>query len=179
MAAMRVIIAPGITLEPQFESHAPALFEVLSDPAIYEFENEPPASVAALRTRLRRLESRVSPDGSQQWLNWVVRLHSGDVAGYVQATVHADRRAALAYMLGSRWWGKSIASRSVRAMIGELRARHGVRDCFAVLKGANTRSLRLLQRLGLKPVAAHELGIELEPGELAMLLPAKANPSSR
>ena len=176
---MRVIIAPGITLEPQFESHAPALFEVLSDPAIYEFENEPPASLDVLRQRLRRLESRESPDGSQLWLNWVVRLHSGDVAGYVQATVHPDRRAALAYILGSRWWGKGIASRSVRAMIGELRARHGVRDCFAVLKAANTRSLRLLHRLGLTPVAPNELGIELDPGELAMVLPATASPASR
>lgn len=176
---MRVIIAPGITLEPQFESHAPALFEVLSDPAIYRFENEPPASVAALRQRLGRLESRESPDGSQQWLNWVVRLHTGDVAGYVQATVHPGGRAALAYVLGSRWWGQGIASRSMRGMIGELRARHGVRECVAVLKAANTRSLRLLQRMGFTPAAAEQLGIELEAGEIAMVLPATTSPSSR
>jgi RimJ/RimL family protein N-acetyltransferase len=174
-----VIVAPGITLEPQFASHAPVLFEVLSDPAIYEFENEPPPSLDFLRQRLRRLESRLSPDGRQQWLNWVVRLHSGDVAGYVQATVHADGRAALAYVLGSRWWGQGVASRSVRAMIGELRDYHGAGDCYAILKSANARSHRLLQRLAFVPVTARDLGVELEPGETAMLLPATASPSSR
>src|SRR4051812_48496517 len=111
---MRPVAVPGLTLEPQFASHARAMFEVLSDEAIYLFENEPPASLAALSARFKRLESRRSPDGSQQWLNWVIRLHSGDVAGYVQATVHADGRAALAYVLGSGFWGKGIATKAVR-----------------------------------------------------------------
>src|SRR3954468_6737400 len=117
---MRPIAIRGMTLEPQFASHARAMFEVLSDAAIYEFENEPPVSVAALRARFKRLESRRSPDGSQQWLNWVIRLHSGDVAGYVQATVHADGRAALAYVLARAYWGKGIATKAVHAMMAEL-----------------------------------------------------------
>src|SRR4051812_39731660 len=174
---MRVLTTRGITLEPQFASHAPAMFEVLSDPAIYEFENEPPASVAALRERFKKLESRQSPDGSQQWLNWVIRLHSGDVAGYVQATVHSDGRAALAYVLGSQHWGKGIASRSVRAMIEELRERHGVGECIAILKAANGRSQKLLRRLGFED--GDEMHSRLEPGEMIMVLPATTNPSSR
>ena len=176
---MRVLTARGITLEPQFAAHAPAMFEVLSDPAIYEFENHPPTSVAELRKRFRRLESRTSPDRSQQWLNWVIRLHSGDVAGYVQATVHPGGRTAIAYVLGSRYWGKGIASRSVRAMIGELRERHGAGECIAILKSANARSYRLLQRLGFKPVAAEKIGVEVELNESLMVLPAKASPSTR
>ena len=54
------------------------MFRVLSDPAIYEFENEPPESVERLRARYAYLEARRSPDGSQQWLNWVLRLRAGD-----------------------------------------------------------------------------------------------------
>lgn len=176
---MRVIIAPGITLEPQVESHAPAMFAVLRDPAIYEYENEPPASLEWLQKRFKRLESRASPDGAQQWLNWVVRLDSGEVAGYVQATVHADGRAAVAYVLGSRFWGQGIASRSVRAMIGELRARHGAGRCVAVLKSVNARSLRLLQRLGFAPATPDEHGVELDPDETMMVLAATASPSTR
>ena len=173
---MRVLTAPGLTLEPQFSAHAPAMFEVLGDPAIYEYENEPPTSVAALRKRFERLESRRSPDGTQQWLNWVVRLHSGDIAGYVQATVHADHRAAIAYVLGSRYWGKGIASRSVMAMIEELRERHGAGECFAILKTANARSHRLLDRLGFKLAQGDEHGTAIERDELLMVLPAATAP---
>jgi ribosomal-protein-alanine N-acetyltransferase len=168
---VRVISDRGLTLEPQFASHARAMFELLSDESLYEFENQPPASLAALRARFRRLESRRSPDGSQQWLNWVIRLHSGDVAGYVQATVHRDGRAALAYVVGSNYWGKGIATKAVRAMMGELGARHGAAEFFAILKAGNTRSRRLLQRLGFITASAGERGIGLEPDEMLMVLP--------
>jgi hypothetical protein len=41
------------------------MFEVLGDPAIYEFENAPPTDLARLTQRFTRLETRVSPDGSR------------------------------------------------------------------------------------------------------------------
>src|SRR5262245_56366218 len=90
---MRVIEAAGVTLEPQVAAHADAMFAVLSDPAIYEHENAPPASADALRDRYRKLETRRSGDGRQEWLNWVVRLADGELTGYVQATVYPDEHA--------------------------------------------------------------------------------------
>lgn len=66
---MRTLQTARLTLEPQCAAHAAAMFAVLSDPAIYEYENAPPASVDALRARYAFLEGRRSPDGSQQWLN--------------------------------------------------------------------------------------------------------------
>ena len=51
---MRTISAPAIVLEPLTEGHAPEMFAVLSDPAIYEFENRPPASLEALASRFWR-----------------------------------------------------------------------------------------------------------------------------
>ena len=41
---MRTSRATSFTLEPQSVAHAPEMLRVLSDPAIYEFENEPPSS---------------------------------------------------------------------------------------------------------------------------------------
>jgi hypothetical protein len=89
---VRTIRAGDLVLEPQVEAHAAEMFAVLSDPAIYEFENESPPSEARLAGRFRRLESRRSPDGRERWLNWVVRLPSGELAGYVQAMVRPGRR---------------------------------------------------------------------------------------
>ncbi|WP_395703932.1 GNAT family N-acetyltransferase [Aquabacterium sp.] len=145
---MRTLQADGLILEPLVEAHAAAMFELLCDPAIYEFENGPPASAEALAQRYRRLESRRSPDGREQWLNWVIRLPSGELAGYVQATVGADGRAWVAYELASRHWRQGIARRAVNAMMDELIARYQVTRLVAVFKTANFRSRGLLQRLG-------------------------------
>jgi [ribosomal protein S5]-alanine N-acetyltransferase len=166
---MRVIETPTLTLEPQLAAHAEEMFAVLSDPAIYEYENEPPPSVEWLRARFARLESRQSADGREQWLNWVIRLPTSELIGYVQATVHANGRAAIAYELSSAWWGRGLASAAVRAVIAELVQRHRVRSLGAVLKRDNQRSLRLLQRLGFSlasPDNHAQLGVE--PGELLM-----------
>jgi len=73
---MRVIETDSLTLEPQTAAHAKDMFAVLSDPAIYEYENEPPPSVEWLRARFTKLESRLSANGQEQWLNWVIRLPS-------------------------------------------------------------------------------------------------------
>ena len=146
--AMRPVAGDGILLEPQVASHAPEMFVLLQDPAIYEYENEPPESEAWLAQRFARLESRGSPDGRETWLNWIVRLPGGEAAGYVQATIDAAGNASIAYILASRFWGRGLAGRAVEAMIGELRDRYGARVLVATLKAANLRSLRLAERLG-------------------------------
>ena len=149
---MNIISAGSLRLEPLLASHAAAMFAVLCDPAIYEFENEPPSSVDWLRERYAKLESRVSPDGSQKWLNWVVRVPGGELAGYIQATVLVGGRAYVAYELASRFWRQGIASAAVQAVLQELAAHYSVRDSFAVLKAANYRSRGLLHKLEFREV---------------------------
>lgn len=153
---MNTIELDALTLEPQLAAHADEMFAVLSDPAIYEFENEPPLSVEWLRHRFTLLESRGSPDGREGWFNWVLRLRDGQAAGYLQATVYGAARADIAYELASRFWGRGLGALAVQAMIDELVAHHGVREVTAILKCANHRSLRLLQRLGFTPATPAE-----------------------
>jgi len=76
---MQVIGTGSLTLEPQTAAHAEEMFAVLSDPAIYAHENEPPPSLEWLRARFAKLESRRSADGQQQWLNWGIRLPSSEL----------------------------------------------------------------------------------------------------
>ena len=154
--AMRRIETPTLTLEPQTAAHADEMFAVLGDPAIYEYENAPPASVEWLRERYTRLESRRSADGAEQWLNWVIRLPTAEPIGYVQATVQHTGRAAIAYELASAYWGRGLATQAVRAMIDELGARYAVRELSAVLKRANRRSRALLERLGFEPATPQQ-----------------------
>jgi ribosomal-protein-alanine N-acetyltransferase len=172
---MRTIDAGALSLEPQTVEHAEEMFAVLSDPAIYEFENQPPASLEWLRTRFGKLESRRSADGTEQWLNWVVRIAGGGLIGYVQATVRNDGSAAIAYELSSAHWGRGLARRAVDAMLGELAARYRVTVFVAVAKQQNFRSLRLLERLGFTFAdSGRQAPGEIEPGEVLMVREGKS-----
>lgn len=151
-------------------AHAQEMFAVLSDPAIYEFENAPPESEAWLAQRFARLESRASADGGERWLNWVVRLPDGALAGYVQATALNSGMAFVAYELASRYWRQGIGSSAVGAMIGELKAHYGVCECIAVFKARNFRSLALLRSLGFEQASPeHVAKAEPEPDERVMV----------
>jgi RimJ/RimL family protein N-acetyltransferase len=169
---IRPLETPRLVLEPQVAAHADEMFIVLSDLAIYEFENAPPVSVEALRERYCALEGRRSPDGRQLWLNWTVRLTEGGMAiGYVQATVLPDAAALVAYEFNSAWWGRGLAHEAVAAAMRELRQHLGVTRFGAVFKTANERSRRLLARLGMCPAASGQFPSALaEADESAMTI---------
>jgi len=160
VSAMNTLAAGMLILEPQAVEHAAEMFQVLSDPAIYEFENSPPQSPAWLEERFKRLESRASPDGMQHWLNWVIRLPTGALAGYVQATITRDGTALVAYELASRFWRQGIGSTAVKAMMGELTATYGVRNFVAELKERNYRSAAMLSSMGFQRVG-HRRGDDI------------------
>ena len=167
---MKAIETCSLTLEPLVAAHAAEMFVVLSDPAIYEYENAPPQSVAGLREAYAERESRWSPNRREQWLNWVIRLPTSQLIGYVQATIYPDGRAAIAYELSSAYWGRGLARQAVQAMISELVEHYRVRTLSAVLKRANLRSLRLLQRLGFTLASPEEHArAEVERDEFLML----------
>ena len=167
---MRTLDAGLCSLEPLVAAHAAQMFEVLSDPAIYEFENEPPRSPELLAQRYERLESRRSTDGAEQWLNWVIRLPDGALAGYVQATVLPSGSSYIAYELASRYWRRGIGSRAVRAMLEELSSNYGVDTFVAVLKAANFRSIGLLRSLGFSPGSPQQrTTYGADPDELVMV----------
>ena len=179
---MRPLNTTRCTLEPLTASHAEAMFALLSDPLIYAFGGVPPVSAAALRERYARLESRSSPDGQQQWLNWVVRLHAGgEVAGYVQATVGATGDALIGYELGSRFWGRGLGAEVVAAMLAELLGHHyQVAGFSATLDPANQRSRRLLQGLGFAQVEpSHNEAAEMDAGDVLMRRCGKASASAQ
>lgn len=168
---MRSIAIDDLRLEPQVAAHAEEMFVVLGDPAIYQYENAPPESLAWLRDRFTRLESRQSADGSETWLNWVIVLPSGELIGYVQASLYADGRTAIAYILNSVYWGRGLARRAVQAMQAELTNHYGAKRFSAVLKRENFRSSRLLERLGFTLATAEQtIQFGCQADELAYIL---------
>ena len=142
--------AEDIELIVQVPAHADALFEALSDPAIYEYLDEtPPRDVAELRNRIVYLQRGRSKDGNDRWLNWTV-LHGPKVVGYTQATVFPDKSASIAYALSPSVWGRGIGFQACRKTISVLIDDHDVSRIHADTEHGNLRSQRLLKRLGFK-----------------------------
>jgi ribosomal-protein-alanine N-acetyltransferase len=80
------------------------------------------------------------------------------------------RRAAIAYVLASAYWGQGFGTQAIQAMIAELNAYYKVRRLTAVLKRENYRSLRLLERLQFSCATRRQhTEFRVGEGELLML----------
>ncbi len=145
------IATQRLILEPLTAEHAGALFAPLSDSALYTYlPGEPPVSVEALRERYQRLEARRPPNGKELWLNWAGRQHNGAYVGLVEATVHADATAHVAYFVFRPFQRQGFAAEAVEAVLAHLKSDVGVREARALLDTRNEASWRLLERLGFR-----------------------------
>jgi RimJ/RimL family protein N-acetyltransferase len=148
-----LIEASALRLEPLVAAHADEMFEPMSAIAIYDYIPErPPSSVSALRSRYAVLARGQSADGQQQWLNWIVRLRSGECAGFVQATIYPALTADFAFAFAPDYWGRGVAYEACRTALPYLAGDRGVSALFATVDPRNARSARLLLRLGFNEV---------------------------
>lgn len=150
---------PRLHLEPLHARHAAALFPLISDPALYIWiDHGPPASAERLREVYRQLQGRRSPDGHELWLNWALFADPAPgPLGYVQASLLADGRAWVAYLLGRGAWGRGLASEAVAVMLQHLFGTLGARQAMAMVEQDNARSIALLQRLGFERASGEAL----------------------
>jgi ribosomal-protein-alanine N-acetyltransferase len=164
---MSPIESSALRLEPLVRAHANEMFEPLSAAAIYQYmPGAPPSSVAALRERYTQLERGQSADGREQWLNWIVRLNSGQCAGFVQATIYPGGTGAFAFVIGPEYWGRGVAYEACQAALPYLARELGVTALFATVDPQNSRSIRLLVRLGFSEIAPAQYPHgEVEPND--------------
>ena len=93
-----------------------------------------------------------SPDGSQEWRNWIIRREPGGQAvGYVQATVADDgRQAEIAWVVGVDWQGQGYAAEAAQALVAWLDSR-GVTTIRAHIHPGHAASAAVARRAGLAP----------------------------
>jgi [ribosomal protein S5]-alanine N-acetyltransferase len=141
-----------LRLEPQVEAHTDALMRVLESPRTHEFvPGDPPTDRENFALRLKYLESRISQDGLQHWLNWTV--FSGlEVIGTVQAdATDSSSSASIAYMFHPNFWGKGFAREACTAMLEHLKSQ-GISSFKAWTDTRNLTSHKLLERLGFTKI---------------------------
>src|ERR1700730_6301834 len=144
------LLTDRLRLEPLEARHADLLFECLQSASIYDFiPDKPPKSVEALRERYERLATRRSPDGMEVWLNWAVwSLVEKRYIGYVQATIVANRKVVLAYVLSPDAWSKGNGREAVRRIIDHLVEICPQAEVRAFVDVRNNRSIALLRAVG-------------------------------
>ncbi|BAZ11831.1 putative acetyltransferase [Calothrix sp. NIES-4071] len=138
-----------LLLEPLKLTHAVALYQLLQDKRIYEYiPTSAPASLEILEQRYQKLETRLSPDGSEAWLNWAVYIKEYKAyAGYIEATV-LPGVARIAYILAPQFWKQGYAYEACKCLISILWRDYNITEIIAEVDTRNLASFRLLERLG-------------------------------
>ncbi len=145
-----------MTLEPLQPKHADKMFALLNDERLYKHIGDGLISdVEQFRNRYRRLAEGVSADGREQWVNWIMKLN-GSCAGYVQATI-SDTSAYIAWMVGTRYQGRGLATQAARELIRWIRQRHEV-PILARIDDANIASRKVAIRVGMIETSEFEEG---------------------
>ncbi len=154
---------PSVVLEPLRIGHAEEMAPLLNDSALHTFIGGSPEGLEQLTERYARQVTGRSADGSEQWLNWIVRrADTGQAVGTVQATIapsisvsasigSADRRAAqLAWVIARPHQHRGYAREAAQLMARWLRT-NGVDVLVALIHPDHQASAGVARDLGLAP----------------------------
>jgi len=146
------LAGPRLNLELLQTEHAIERAPVLDDVRLHVFMGGEPTSEERLLERYRRQAVGGPPDGSQRWLNWVVRLCDDERAvGYVQATVAEERDgpvAEVAWVVAIEDQGQGYAREAAQVMVQWLREQ-GVTAVRAHVHPDHGASCAVAQAVGL------------------------------
>ncbi|MFI6006256.1 GNAT family N-acetyltransferase [Streptomyces sp. NPDC051366] len=147
------LTTPRLALEPLRTEHAPEAFPVFDDARLHTWTGGEPSSLEELQVRYARQAAGRSPDGSQGWLNWMLRRSAdGLLVGTVQATLYRTEdgglEASLAWVIGVEHQGKGYAREGAVAMAAWLRARE-VSALAACIHPEHAASAGVARALGL------------------------------
>jgi RimJ/RimL family protein N-acetyltransferase len=152
-------------IEALRRDHAARLFAELVNPRAYLYIPErPPRSRNALARRYVQLERGASPLGSEIWLNWAVRLRAKRVyVGTLQATIHRQHAAYIAYMIVPRYWHRGYGTEACAWLIAHLFAQWHIVDFRASVDPRNIASSRLLETLMFTKVGERAADLHGKP----------------
>jgi len=149
------LTSPRMTLEPLRVEHADEAVTAWSDVSLYQFTGGAPATERQLRARYSRQVVGHSPDGTQGWLNWMLRRHdNGEIIGTVQATVTRTAtgrmNAELAWVIATNHQRQHLAGEAAATVIAWLH-QVGIDDLTAHIHTDHLVSAGVAHHLGLRP----------------------------
>lgn len=146
--------SPHFDLELLRVAHAEEMVAVLDDSALHTFTGGRPSNLAELVAKYERQCAGRSTDGSQQWLNWVMRRRDdGCAVGTLQATLTEesdDLIAELAWVVVVPYQHRGYARESAQTVVSWLR-KQGVTLLQAHVHPDHPSSQRVAGATGMSP----------------------------
>jgi RimJ/RimL family protein N-acetyltransferase len=99
----------------------------------------------------RRIVEQPPDDLIRLGLEWQARL-----VGYVDLHGDEPERRELGFLVGPDFWGRGLGTAGARAALDVAFTRLDLREVWAEAADANTRSIRILQRLGMRETGRGE-----------------------
>ncbi len=152
----------GLLLRPLTLEDAPAIHEIVADPAV------------ALMTA--KIPHPYPADGAVEYIGWlldnptpdfvnlaIVRSGEPHPVGMVAYALKLPT-AELSYIVGKRWWGQGIGTGAARMMVDHVFASCEVDSVTGLVMTDNAASARVLEKLGFAFVDQTELELPARGG---------------
>jgi len=149
VTAVEQLVGPRVVLRSFRMTDVPAVLAYASDPEVtrhleWEAYDDPATAEAFIRSTLT---------GGATWFARAVALRDGDrVIGGADLRIVAprDRRAEIGYGLARAYWGQGYASEAAGVLLRFGFERLGLTRIEALCAVDNERSLRTLERIGMR-----------------------------
>jgi RimJ/RimL family protein N-acetyltransferase len=148
-----------LVLRPLAETELDAVHRVSNDPQVrrYLWDDQPVSRAAVEGVISRSLEAFA--EGGFGLFGVRLRDGDGELVGYCGLLrLGVTERVELLYALLPDWWGRGLATEAARACLRFAFEEAGLESVVAGTDPPNSASLRVIEKLGMRPVG------ELLPG---------------
>ena len=148
---------PRLQLRPVQPADRDELHRLEQDPEVMRYLN------AGAPTPLEPVDANAAsylmPRGNEPEVSAVVARENGSLAGWVALFVDDgtdvdDRTGELGYRFFRGFWGQGYATEAAKAVISDAFLRVGVMRIKGLTMAVNTRSRRVMEKLGMLPKRA-------------------------
>lgn len=144
-----------LDLIPITLAHAEPLYQLFGDPLLHTYATYKIQPYPEHVERIKRWEKRTSPEGDEIWLNWIAQTKTtNEVIGHFQVGIDQNKEATLGYLVARKYHGNGFATEALRAVLKLLSAKFSVQSTKASIDPRNERSIKLVERLGMKRLEA-------------------------
>lgn len=157
---MTVLHSDRCRLAPLQEQDRASYLELVTDPEVRHHLGGPLTTATAeekFAAMLLVSSGSGSSSGSEGRDGWhlSVRLQATEAfLGLISLTPHCDQKDwELSYQFLAKHWGQGYAEEALKALLANVRKLYGISRLLAETQATNYRSISLLARLGLHPIA--------------------------
>lgn len=140
---------PRLTLRPQTQADAPALFSILGDEEAMRFWNRPAITRLAVVEEVVREQQAAMAQGFCRY--WTL-MDEGDAVGSIDLSLIEGGSAEMGFLLRRDRWGAGLATEAVAAVIVHGFGALALTQVAAVVQTANHAAARVLEKSGFKLV---------------------------